>query len=198
MKLIKVYAENKEENVTVSDLAGNTAVANVRITNIEKTAPTVSVEYSTTEPTNGNVTVTITSNKQLKEVESWILSEDKLKLIKVYAENKEENVTVSDLAGNTAVANVKITNIDKTAPTISVQYSTTEPTNGNVIVTITSNKQLKELTGWALSTDKISLTKTYVENKEENVTVSDLAGNTAVANVKITNIDKTAPSVSVQ
>ena len=193
LTLTKTYTENTVENIIVKDLVGNTTTVNVKVTNIDKTAPTVQVNYSTTELTNQNVVVTIKANEQLQAVSGWSLSADKMTLTKTYTANTTETVTIKDLAGNTATVTVKIANIDKTAPTAQVSYSTTELTNQNVIAKIKANKQLQEINGWTLSADKMTLTKTYTANTTENVTIKDLAGNTTTVTVKITNINKTEP-----
>ena len=195
--LTKTYTSNTTGTVTIKDLAGNTATVTVKIANIDKTAPTAQVSYSITELTNQDVVVTIKANKQLQVIDSWMLSTDKLSLTKTYTSNATENVTIKDIAGNTATVNVKINNIDKTAPTAQVSYSTTELTNQDVVVTIKANEQLQAINGWSLSTDKLSLTKTYAINTTEDITIKDLAGNIATVTIKISNIDKTAPIAQV-
>ena len=190
LSLTKTYATNTTENITIKDLVGNTTTVNIKITNIDKTAPTAQVSYSTTELTNQNVVVTIKANKQLQAINDWTLLSDKQTLTKTYTSNTTETVTIKDLAGNTATVTVKIANIDKTAPTAQVSYSITELTNQDVVVTIKASEQLQILSGWTLSTDKLSLTKTYTSNTTENVTIKDLAGNTTTVTVKITNIEK--------
>ena len=196
--LIKEYTENAEETVEIKNIAGNTTTANVKIANIDKIAPKVEVKNSTTEKTNQDVTVTITANKEIQEVEGWTLSSDKKTLTKKYSENKTETITIMDLAGNTTTAEITVNNIEKIVPKVTVKYSIVNPTNQNVTVTITSDKEIQEVTGWNLDTSKKILTKEYTENTEEMVEVKDLLGNGIKANVKITNIDKTKPTVTVK
>ena len=83
----------------------------VTITNIDKVAPTAEVSYSTTETTNGSVTVTITASEEIQGVSGWTLSSDGLTLTKEYTENATETVTIYDLAGNSTEVEVTITNI---------------------------------------------------------------------------------------
>ena len=83
---------------------------------------------------------------------------------------------------------VKISSIDKIAPTTEVSYNITA--NKDVIATIKSNKELQPLEGWKLSADKRSLSKKYTENKTETITIKDAAGNTKQVDVKIENINK--------
>ena len=66
--------------------------------------------------------------------------------------------------------------IDRTNPVIEVIY--TKLDTNQVLVTITSDEEVKEVEGFTLSSDKKSLTKTYSVNTQEEVTISDLAGNT--------------------
>ena len=188
--LTKTYSENVEETIIITDLAGNTVEQLIKITNIDKTAPEISVKYSTTDLTKEDVKVEITLNEEVQEVEGWTLSEDKKILTKTYSENVEETIIITDLAGNTVEQLIKITNIDKIAPELSVEYSITNKTNGSVVVTVKSNEELQALNGWTLATDNKVLTKVYAENVEETVIVKDLAGNTAEQLIKITNIDK--------
>ncbi|HIV53111.1 MAG TPA: FIVAR domain-containing protein [Candidatus Mediterraneibacter norwichensis] len=83
---------------------------------------------------------------------------------------------------------------DQTAPAAEVTYSTEEPTDGDVVVTIISNEPLDGNNlpeGWVLSTDGLTAVKTYQENTEETVAFTDGAGNVVTAEIRITNIDRT-------
>ena len=158
---------------------------------MDKEKPEYEVNYSTTLSTNEDVTVTITANEEIQGVEGWTLSEDKKVLTKTYIENTEEEVIIKDLVGNsTSKTIIKISNIDKIAPKIDVAYSTTSVTDKDVIVTITSDKIIKSIDGWTLSSDKKQLTKNFKENGEEQITITDEAGNSVTINIKVSNIDK--------
>ena len=183
--------------VYAEDNVGNETITRSEAFNFDNTAPNGSIEYSTKNPTKENVIVTITSNEEIQEVEGWTLSSDKKVLIKEYSANTKETITIKDLAGNEAQANIEISNIDKIAPNMNVEYSTKNPTNKNVTVTITSNEEIQEVEGWTLSSDKRVLTKEYDENTKETITIKDLAGNEAQANIEITNIDNTLPEITI-
>ena len=161
-------------------------------------SPTLEVSYSTTEMTNGNVVVTINSNEEIQAVDGWKLSTNKRKLTKTYTQNKTENIKVTDLAGNTSIVEIDIKNIDKQKPTVEVNYSTNNPTLNNVVVTIIANEELKEVEGWILSNDKKTLSKTYIENAEETVTIYDLAGNSIVKTITINNINRSISEIAVK
>ena len=197
--LTKTYIENKTEEVEVKDLEGNKTKQTIKVSNIDKTAPTVTLKYSTTKNTKQNVKATLTTDEEVGEVEGWTLSEDKKTLTKTYKKNTTETVSIKDLAGNETKQTIKISNIDKTAPTVSVKYSTKEPTNQNVIVTLTAKEELQEVEGWTLSSDKKVLTKQYEQNIEnEEIIIKDIVGNETKQAITINNIDKVAPKVTVK
>ena len=195
--LTKEYTKNIKETILVSDVEENEKQINIEINNIDKTGPSVNVGYSTKNPTRENVTVTITSNEEIQGVTGWTLSSDKNTLTKEYSANTKETITIKDLAGNEAQANIEINNIDKTGPSVNVGYSTKNPTRENVTVTITSNEEVQAITGWTLSSDKKTLTKEYSANTKEAVTIKDIVGNETQVNVEVNNIDKIAPDVGV-
>lgn len=146
------------------------------------------ISYSTTEITNKDVVVTITSNLALKKVDGWNLSTDKLTLEKTYSKNTSTKITLTSEDGQEKEINIEINNIDKDLPEVKIEYSIQEETTENVIVTIKSNEKLQEIEGWQLSEDKKTAQKSFVENKEEIVTVKDLAGNEIKITVKVSNI----------
>lgn len=197
--LTKVYAQNEQEEIIVKDLAGNETKVTITVNNIDDlTAPQADIQYSTTEATNKNVTVTIVANEKIQKVESWTLSEDELTLTKEYTQNGEEEITIKDLAGNEKIIPIKIENIDKTLPEAQVEYSTTELTNNTVTVKISVNEKVQQLEGWTLDEEGKKLTKTYTKNGEEVVVVKDLAGNEIKVSVSVKNIDTTIPEIQIQ
>ena len=193
--LTKSYSANKSEEIKVVDESGYTINAKIAVTNIDKQAPTASIKYSTTNLTNKSVKATITANEAIQGITGWTLSTDKKSLTKDYSANTTENVTIKDIAGNEKVINLGIKNIDKVVPTTSVKYNTTNLTKENVIVTITTNEEVQSVTGWILSSNSKTLTKTYSSNKEEIITIKDKAGNINNTRIKIKNIDKASPIV---
>lgn len=87
------------------------------------------------------------------------------------------------------------TNLDRTPPKLNISYSTTQLTNGNVIVKITSNEKIRKIEGWKLSKDGLSITKEIETNTNQNIDVYDLAGNKSSINMNIENIDKEKPTI---
>ncbi len=202
MSMTKEYSKNVITDVVVKDMLGNETTVNVNIQNIDKVAPTAEVQFDVTIMTNGNVKVTILANEELKAVEgmsNWELdSEDAKKASAIFEANtteEGEQVTITDLAGNTSVVPVRVSNIDKDAPVLEVSYDETASTNKNVIATITSNEKVQAVEGWTLAENGMSMTKEYEANISEDVVVTDLVGNNSTATITITNIDKDAPVV---
>ena len=189
--LTKVFSENTDGSVTISDLAGNTAEISYTVSGIDTTAPTAEVTYTK----DGNtVIVTIQADEAIQPVEGWTLSDDQTTLTKVFSENTDGSVTISDLAGNTAEISYTVSGIDTTAPTAEVTYTK----DGNtVIVTIQADEAIQPVEGWTLSDDQTTLTKVFSENTDGSVTISDLAGNTAVVNYTVSGIESDQPGEGV-
>lgn len=198
MTLTKSYSSNTTETVTIKDLVGNETTVNISITNIDKEKPTLGIQYSTKDPTNQNVTVTIVAYESIQQVSGWTLSSDKKTLTKTYTANGTETITVTDLAGNTNSITVNVDNIDKTAIVATVSYSTTLITNQNVTATITTNKAVKSVSGWTSSSDNKTLTKSFTQNNSEELTLTDNAGNTKAVTISVSNIDKVKPEIEVK
>lgn len=194
----KTYTENTEETVILRDIYTNQGSVVIKITNIDKTAPEFTVITSNNnQKTNKDVTVTIKANKEIKEVEGWILSQDKKSLSKEFTKNTEETVMITDIAGNTKEVAYQVVNIDKEAPEVKVTTSNNDQaTNKNVTLTITANEELQEVKGWTLSPDKKSISKVFEKNTNGSVTIKDLAGNSKKVTYKVVNIDKELPTVS--
>ena len=116
-----------------------------------------------------------------------------------------ENATVTfraiDSAGNSAVVSHTVSNIDKVAPAITgVTQNVSTPTNQNVLVTASfaddarlESKQFRVSNGpWQTYTSGAVVT----ENATVTFRAIDSAGNSAVVNHTVSNIDKTAPTVT--
>lgn len=84
---------------------------------------------------------------------------------------------------------------DSVGPKCTVSYSTSEWTNQNVIVTITSDKEIEGVSNFKLSKDKKTLTKEVSKNEEKTLRISDLSGNYTNVAYKVSNIDKTLPKI---
>lgn len=193
----KKYNTNTVENVRIYDIFGNTKDMRIEVNNITNSAPNIEINYSETNPTKNNVIVTLKSDRELKELNGFQISTDRKSLSKTYSENTEENVEIYDLYGNKREVNIKVNNILEEDLYASVKYSSTNTTNTSVIVTIEANRELKPLDGWTYSNDKKSLSKSYAENKTENILISDLFGNSKSVKVEVTNIDSSEAKATI-
>ena len=71
------------------------------------------VKYSEKDKTTGKITVTITTNKKVKKVEGWTLSEDGKTLTKTYSKNVKENVNLEAEDGQKTTALVTISSFEE-------------------------------------------------------------------------------------
>lgn len=74
---------------------------------------------------------------------------------------------------------------------VSINYSTKEKTNKDVLVTITSDEAMLPISGYQLSNDKKTLTRSFSTNTESTIVVFSQTMKTAIINISISNIDKT-------
>lgn len=186
-------SSNKDIVYQRPSTGSNNGDTNKEIENKDTTSPSLNVKYSAKGKTNQDVIVTIESNERLQSIEGWELSSDGLLLTKVYSSNCTEEIYVKDLAGNITTVNISIVNIDKVFPKVKLEYSITSYTNKDVEVKIISDKELKGIEDWTLSSNKLELIKKYAENKVEEIKVEDLAGNEIPLEINIENIDKVKP-----
>ena len=134
------------------------------------------------------------SNSKIYTEEEYILtncslSEDGTKIIVNTDEVTEASIQIQggNADGTKFTANIIV---DTTPPELEIKYSTTEPTEENVIVTIIANEEIQIPDGWIEGEDKNIIYKEYDANTEEIVVIKDLAGNETEANIKIENIIK--------
>ena len=124
------YANWKDKNFTVTDLAGNVSEPQfVEVKRIDNSRPTVvELTQDITDWTNKDVTVTIKTSTDCVASEGW-KQVNKRTFTKVFHANGEYSVTLTSVTGVTGDAHLfSITNIDKEAPVID--YAAIESANG--------------------------------------------------------------------
>ena len=124
------YANWKDKNFTVTDLAGNVSEPQfVEVKRIDNSRPTVvELTQDITDWTNKDVTVTIKTSTDCVAPEGW-KQVNKRTFTKVFNANGEYSVTLTSVTGVTGDAHLfSITNIDKEAPVID--YVAIELANG--------------------------------------------------------------------
>ena len=125
-----VFEENGTFTFEYIDSEGNRSQNIARVTWIDKEGPQININYETIN--NGKaVQVTIQANEELKPMEGWTLSEDRLSISKTFDENQTETVQLSDLAGNTVEAIINVQNIEQPGDENQNNNSTTNTITGN-------------------------------------------------------------------
>ncbi|MCI8588724.1 MAG: hypothetical protein HFG40_03640 [Bacilli bacterium] len=99
-------------------------------------------------------------------------------------EDGEYHVRAYDVSGN---VQEYIVTIDRSNPVVQVTYSRID--KNHTIVTITSQEDIRVISGWQLSQDQRHLTKIYENNQMEEVSVFDLAGNEVTVQIATTNVE---------
>ncbi|MFA5925544.1 MAG: chitobiase/beta-hexosaminidase C-terminal domain-containing protein [Parcubacteria group bacterium] len=189
----------------VCDKAGNcntfTAVSNGA--DIDTIAPTTS-DNADSDWHNADVTVTLTCgdgtgsgcDKTYYTTDgsdpttssatgnSVVLDSDGEFTVKYFSVDNAGNVEDVKTASNTV-------KIDKTAPTATVSYDTTDWTNGSVIATLNPSESVD------VTNNSGNTTYSFSGNGTFTFEFVDVAGNTGSALATVGNIDKTAPTTTV-
>src|SRR5690606_25426172 len=179
--------------VKYKDATGVESIAEIKDSIILDTiAPTAIFEYSTVDPTNGDVTAKIV----LEDANGPVtITNNGGKDTFTFTENGEFTFTFVDAVGNEGSATVYVTNIDKEAPTASVEYSTVDPTNKDVVATLT----LEDVNGAVTITNNGGSNEyTFTENGQFTFEFVDALGNEGSYTVSVNNIDKEAPEARVE
>ena len=194
----KLGVKEGENTAVVTDNAGN--------------AKSVTFYYDTTAPTF-NWIVDNKTQAQSKEVrletseeiqlpdEGWSLKGEEngvfVYVKTFYANWKDKNFTVTDLAGNVSEPQfVEVKRIDNSRPTVvELTQDITDWTNKDVTVTIKTSTDCVAPEGWK-QVNKRTFTKVFNANGEYSVTLTSVTGVTGDAHLfSITNIDKEAPVI---
>ncbi|MFL0247654.1 beta strand repeat-containing protein [Candidatus Clostridium stratigraminis] len=179
------FSKNGSFDLTFADAAGNPGSIRVNVENIDKTSPVGSIEYSETAPTNQDVTVTLNANEPIT------VTNNGGSLSYTFKENGDFTFEFVDVAGNVGKAMASVSNIDKVAPTATVEYSTQNPTNKDVVVKITPSESVTILNNGGADT------YTFTDNGEFTFNFVDAAGNKGTATAVVSNIDRIAPEITI-
>ena len=213
--------------IWVKDTAGNISYTTVKISNIDKTKPSVTAQgIKPIEWTNGTVDISAVANdNESKLIGYTITKSDKVpdnwtavsgspksqSISHTVTENGTYYIWAKDTAGNTSYSTIKVTNIDKVKPTLKTPtIDPTKWTNGGVKISAVTSDSDSKIAGYAVTTSDNSpanwtavknspkdytIVHTVTENGTYYVWVKDTAGNISYTNVKVANIDKTAPTI---
>lgn len=199
------YLPYQMNTIDLYDLSGNKTEYSF-VYDIEK--PILDVQYSTTAPTNQDVTVTIKALNEsyngyggISAIDGWT-KVDNQTYQKVFNDNTSiKDLAVSDFAGNVSYIDIDVNNIDREFGKTTLTYSVDkgEYTNGNVTVTLKCTEEIVTPEGWTKNTysnGKVNYTKEYSENGTDEFKIYDLAGNEKTIVVTIDQIDRNVPVIN--
>jgi hypothetical protein len=214
------FTENGDFTFNYLDANGNQHSATATVNNIDKTAPSMNYEFDETNPTNKDVTLTITGfsepdvkvigideldeNGQVVKSEDFTSTEDPSKndvdsAFSIYpnsytfTDNKTVVFRIMDKAGNVSTTQVKVNWIDKKAPIATITYDVNDPTNKDVTATITFDEEDVTITN-----NGGKNTYTFNGNDEFTFEFVDKAGNTGTAKAEVKWIDKELSKATVE
>ncbi|KMY33095.1 hypothetical protein ACZ11_13590 [Lysinibacillus xylanilyticus] len=196
-----VYAKNKGNLDTIQQIS---------ITSIDKVSPTAT---SSQTQSNGVVTITVNAIDADSGVDRIIKPDSSVassaKTTYSVTANGDYNFTVYDKAGNRFALKVTVNSIIMTPPVITLTPSTTSWTNQNVTVNISATSQNGiSVIKWAsgdqsagyFNAGGTTVTTGYFSvstNGVYTVYAKDNIGTEAIKTINISNIDKTAPTLSI-
>ncbi|WP_310601495.1 glycoside hydrolase family 10 protein [Anaerosporobacter sp.] len=193
----------------------------------DSTPPKITMTLTDKVPTNGNVKLTIkVSDASGVKTVKWASKSRSNEYFRVNGKTitlksgkaavtiKENGVYTfyaMDNEKNTKIQKITVSNIDRTVPLLTVEKSTTEPTNKNITLNLTVEDDesgialAKYLSGQKTEEDfaekgtTVKLTAkgtgkiTIKKNGDYSIFLQDKAGNVTIQMVSINNIDLTAP-----
>lgn len=191
--LTKCKLDTTGENIIIDTNSLNNEVAQVEITSgkakgstLVISAPlkaTITYNPSIENKTNQNVTATISFNNE-DDRQITITNNDGEKTYS-FEQNGKFTFEFVDKYGIEGSATAVVQNIDKEPPVIiSIKQNTSAD---KVDVNIEVNEKINKIDGWTyaeLDEGHVQISKTYYENKDEDIVLTDEAGNTTVANIR--------------
>jgi len=183
-KYAYTFTENGTKEVKFIGPYGNAGSKTLKVDWIDKIAPIATVEYSTKNPTNKNVVATVKFNEDNVKI-----TNNGGKNTYTFTENGTFTFEFEDEAGNTGTVLAKVDYIDRTLAMPTIIYSTTSPTNKDVVATITFDKENVTIEG--------GNTHIFTENGTYEFKYVGPAGNKGVAVAEVTWIDKKAPAAII-
>lgn len=193
-------------NWTISDKAWNKNSWNkawpFSLTNIE---PYCNITANPSSWTNGNVILTATVNMQNPDKYSWTWFEEMSSALTTLtvSENWYKTLYIKDSNWSTGSCSINVNNIDKTPPSLQINYSTTTCTSSNVTVRVNAEDSISWIhPNWYSRGNSINSTRwtstenIMIENWNWTVYVRDNALNYTWIQYNVSWIDKTSPTLT--
>ena len=196
-----IEAQNKvnEMNNRNSSKIENEQENNQKVYSLEENSNQLIVTTEYVYNKNDNtVTGKIHSNNPLKDTKiSWTLSDDKLTYTTTLRSNGSYTTTVEDIYGNVVEVLIEVTEIDETAPSITMEYKYNAEDN-TVTAIMHSNEELGDTKPtWILGSDKLTYSKTFDADTTYTTPVEDIYGNETQVLVEVTQISA-PPTITME
>ncbi len=186
--------KNGTYSFTVNGSNGQSVSVPVTVSNIDTGAPKVTVSKGSNEWTNKAVSVSASASDDLSGVAGYSFNGGGYSSSSSWTvdANGTYSVSVRDRAGNEASGSVTVSNIDRTAPTVSLAKSTDDWTAEGVTLSASASDDLSGIAGYSFGGSEYSSTSswTVTSNGTYSVSVIDKAGNEASASVTVSKIGK--------
>ncbi len=179
------FEANASYELEFADSLGNVGTKTIAVDWIDKEAPTAELTYSTVNLTDQPVTVTMEPSEEVT------VTNNDGEMTHTFTENGTFTFEFVDRAGNEGTATASVNWIAK-VPEYTLTYSTTEPTNQDVTVTL----ELEE--GYRIVSNNGSNTYTFTENGESSFEYIDESGNRGIIPISVNWIDKVAPVGTIE
>ncbi len=183
------FTENGSYTFQFQDAAGNTGSTKAAATWMDKTALWATVEYSVQTPTRGEVADTLKPNKG----EKVMMTNNGGSLTYTFTDNGSFIFEFQDMAGNTGNTEAVVNRIDKTPPTATAEYSTTEAAKEPVKPRVQFSEAVElQRGGEGMQNQGGNVyTLLFTENRSREMEYADLAGNRGKAlALAVTSIGK--------
>ncbi len=158
--------------------------------------PRAEVNYNITQKTNKNVVAEL-----INETRTITVTNNGGKTSHTFTENGSFTFEFVDKAGNKGTATATVDWIDKTPPKAEVQFSTTEPTNENVVATLSFDKNVTILSEDVQIVENPidkSKTITFLENGSFELKFVDDLGNIGTKTISVDWIDTEHPTAEFE
>ena len=176
------FEKNGEFTFEFVDKNGKKGSATAKVDWIDKTPPTLDVQFSTTDPTNENVVATLTFDKEnvtiLSNIELATNPVDGSKTL-TFSENDSIELEFQDELGNIGKKTITVDWIDTEAPTAEFEFNTTNITDREVIATLKPSEEITILNNGGKDT------YTFTKNGSFTFKFMDKAGNVGEATVNV-------------
>lgn len=191
-KTTHTFYENGRFQFVYQDEAGNIGTTYAEVTWIIDTD--VRIEYSTTDPTNQNVTATVIPDER-----DITITNNNGSFSYTFTENGTFTFAYVDQSGKKETITAEVTWIDKEQPTFEVWYDYADPenpdyvTNQSVTATLISSEDIIIVNDSSSTVYGSVFTYVFDENAVLTLLYHDRAGNTGTYALKVDWIDKEPP-----